>query len=58
MVRSTIYGEDFLGFSYRFRHRCGQPDALDVLTAKITRQKADWILDADIVSFFDEIDHN
>jgi RNA-directed DNA polymerase len=57
-VLSTIYEEDFLGFSYGFRHGRGQHDALDALTTGITSQKVDWILDADIVSFFDEIDHD
>jgi group II intron reverse transcriptase/maturase len=57
-VLSTIYEEDFLGFSYGFRQGRGQHDALDALTTGITSQKVDWILDADIVSFFDEIDHD
>jgi len=57
-VLSTIYEEDFLGFSYGFRQGRGQHDALDALATGITSQKVDWILDADIVSFFDEIDHD
>ena len=56
-VLSAIYEEDFLGFSYGFRRGRGQHDALDALTTGITSQKVDWILDADIVSFFDELDH-
>ena len=56
-VLSTIYEEDFLGFSYGFRNGRGQHDALDALTFGITSQKVSWILDADIQAFFDSIDH-
>lgn len=56
-VLSAIYEEDFLGFSYGFRQGRGQHDALDALTSAIRSQKVNWILDADIRSFFDEIDH-
>jgi retron-type reverse transcriptase len=56
-VPSAIYEEDFLGFSYGFRRGRGQHDALDALTTGVTSQKVDWIADADIVSFFDELDH-
>jgi retron-type reverse transcriptase len=57
MVLSAIYEEDFLGFSYGFRVGRGQHNALDALTVGIKSQKVNWILDADIRSFFDEIDH-
>lgn len=56
-VLSAIYEEDFLGFSYGFRSGRGQHDALDALTVGIERRKVNWILDADIRAFFDEIDH-
>src|SRR5690625_7863800 len=57
-VLSAIYEEDFLGFSYGFRQGRGQHDALDALTVGIKSQFVNWILDADIQSFFDEIDHD
>lgn len=57
-VLSAIYEEDFLGFSYGFRRERGQHDALDALTVGIKSQFVNWILDADIQSFFDEIDHD
>jgi RNA-directed DNA polymerase len=57
-VLSAIYEEDFLGFSYGFREGRGQHNALDALTIGIKSQKVNWILDADIRSFFDEIDHD
>ena len=56
-VLSEIYETDFLGFSYGFRKGRGQHDALDALAVSIDRRKVNWILDADIRSFFDEIDH-
>jgi RNA-directed DNA polymerase len=56
-VLSAIYEEDFLGFSYGFRPGRSQHDALDALTVALKGQKVSWILDADITSFFDEIDH-
>ena len=56
-VLSAIYEEDFLGFSYGFRPGRGQHNALDALTAGIKSRKVNWIVDADIRSFFDEIDH-
>jgi len=56
-VLNAIYEEDFLDFSYGFREERGQHDALDHLAFGIIRQKVNWILDADIRAFFDEIDH-
>ena len=54
-VLNAIYEEDFLGFSYGFRPRRGQHDALDALAVGITRTKVNYILDADIRSFFDDV---
>jgi group II intron reverse transcriptase/maturase len=55
---SAIYEEDFLGFSYGFRRGRSQHDALDALAVGIKSRKVNWILDSDIRSFFDEIDHD
>ena len=55
MVLNAIYEEDFLGFSYGFRPGRGQHDALDALAVGITGTKVNWILDADIRSFFDMV---
>jgi RNA-directed DNA polymerase len=52
---NAIYEEDFLGFSYGFRPGRGAHDAMDALCAGIGSRKVNWILDADIRSFFDEI---
>jgi RNA-directed DNA polymerase len=56
-VLNQIYEEDFLGFSYGFRSGCSAHDALDSLSAGITMKKVNWILDADIKGFFDNISH-
>lgn len=53
MVLNAIYEEDFLGFSYGFRPARGQHDALDALSVAIGETRVNWILDADIRSFFD-----
>src|SRR5437660_225971 len=54
-VLNAIYEEDFLGFSYGFRAGRGPHDALDALVVGISSTKVNWILDADIRSFFDEV---
>jgi len=54
-VLSAIYEEDFLGFSYGFRPGRSQHDALDALIVGLTSRKVDFILDADIRSFFTEV---
>jgi RNA-directed DNA polymerase len=54
-VLNAIYEEDFLGFSYGFRPGRGTHDAQDALVVGIESKKVNWILDADIRSFFDEI---
>jgi group II intron reverse transcriptase/maturase len=53
VVLNAIYEEDFLGFSYGFRPGRGQHDALDALSVAICETRVNWILDADIRSFFD-----
>lgn len=53
VVLNAIYEEDFLGFSYGFRPARGPHDALDALSVAISDTQVNWILDADIRSFFD-----
>lgn len=55
VVLNAIYEEDFLGFSYGFRPGRGQHDALDALSVAIGGTRVNWILDADIRSFFDKL---
>ena len=56
MVLEPIYEAQFLGFSYGFRPGRSPHDALDAL-AEVIHRKVSWVLDADIRSFFDTIDH-
>src|SRR5271168_2780754 len=54
-VLNEIYEADFLGFSYGFRPGRGQHDGLDALYVGISSKKVNFILDADIRSFFTEV---
>ena len=56
-VLACIYEQDFLGFSYGFRPGRSQHRALDALSVGIAKRKVNWILDADIRGFFDNISH-
>src|SRR6202789_3269016 len=56
-VFNAIYEEDFLGFSYGFRPGRSQHQALDALWVGIMRKKVNWILDADVRGFFDNLSH-
>jgi RNA-directed DNA polymerase len=57
MLLTPIYEAEFLGFSYGFRPGRSQHDALDALAYGIKGRYIWWILDADIRSFFDTINH-
>ena len=57
-VLNAIYEEDFLGFSYGFRPERGAHDALDALVVAIDRRKVNFIVDADIRSFFDTVNQD
>jgi RNA-directed DNA polymerase len=57
MILEPIYERAFLGFSYGFRPKRSAHDALDALATVIIKKRTDWVLDADIRSFFDTIDH-
>jgi len=56
-VLSAIYEVDFLGFSYGFRLGRSAHGALDALQTAMMTQKVNWVLDADIRSFFDSVNH-
>ena len=70
-VLNQIWEEDFLGFSY-VRNGPATGDsgrgavnrgprwfrgALDALSVGIVRKKVNWVLDLDVRSFFDKVDH-
>jgi retron-type reverse transcriptase len=54
-VLNCIFEEEFLGFSYGFRPKRGQHHALDALCVGITTKRVNYIYDADVRSFFDEV---
>jgi len=54
---SAIYEVDFLGFSYGFRPGRNPHQALDALQTALMAERINWVLDADIRSFFDSVDH-
>jgi retron-type reverse transcriptase len=56
-VLSAIYEADFLGFSYGFRPRRNLHQALSALHTAIMSRNVNWVLDTDIRSFFDSVDH-
>jgi RNA-directed DNA polymerase len=55
-ILNQIYEEDFLGFSYGFRPGRSQHNALDALSYALLRKRVNHVLDADIRSFFDNLD--
>lgn len=55
-VLGAIYEQDFLDCSYGFRPGRGAHDAIRRLNEVISRGHANFIVEADIVSFFDNID--
>jgi RNA-directed DNA polymerase len=56
-VLNAIYEHDFVGFSYGFRPKRSPHQALDALAAAIHTKKVNWVLDADLRSFFDTLQH-
>ncbi|HEY2381972.1 MAG TPA: group II intron reverse transcriptase/maturase [Terriglobia bacterium] len=56
-ILNEIYEVDFRGFSYGFRPGRGAHQALDALAVGIMRKPVNWILDADIRGFFDNMSH-
>ena len=56
-ILNQIYEVDFKGFSYGFRPGRGPHQALDALTVGIQRKRVNWVLDADICGFFDNLSH-
>jgi RNA-directed DNA polymerase len=56
MILEPIYEAMFIGFSYGYRPGKSAHEALDAVAAAIER-KVNWVLDADIRSFFDTINH-
>ena len=57
MILNAIYEVEFKGFSYGFRPGRSQHQALDALYIALSNRKVNWVLDADIRTFFDTISH-
>lgn len=57
MLLEPIYEEDFYDFSHGFRPRRSAHDARDALCQGLWDMKGGWVLDADVSSFFDTLDH-
>ncbi len=55
-VLEAVYEQDFLDCSYGFRPGRSAHDAVRALHRVVHRGKVSWILEADIVSFFDSLD--
>jgi RNA-directed DNA polymerase len=57
MVLGSIYEQDFLDCSYGFRPGRSAHDALDALWKELMNVGEGWVLEVDIESFFDTVDH-
>ena len=58
VVLNAIYEEDFLGFSYGFRPGRSAHDAMAALVVGIERRRVNFIVDADIRSYFDTVNQD
>lgn len=57
MLLEPVYEQEFYSFSYGFRPGRSAHDAIDHLDQVLHRMGGGWVLDADIASFFEELDH-
>jgi group II intron reverse transcriptase/maturase len=57
MVLEAVYEADFLGCSYGFRPGRSAHQALQALWEGTTAMQGGWMVEVDIQSFFDELDH-
>jgi len=55
-VLEAVYEQDFLDCSYGFRPKRSAHDAIRTLDRIVHRGEVSWILEADVVSFFDSLD--
>ena len=56
-ILNAIYEQDFLECSFGFRPNRGCHDALKVLDKIVNKREINYIVDADIKAFFDNVDH-
>ena len=57
MILEAIYEQDFYDGSYGFRPGRSPHQALDALRETLKRHSGGWVLEVDIRSFFDTLDH-
>ncbi|MBC8493042.1 MAG: group II intron reverse transcriptase/maturase [Chloroflexi bacterium] len=56
-ILEAIYEQDFLRCSYGYRPKVGALDAVDKLTVKLQFGRYNFVVEADIKSFFDNVGH-
>jgi RNA-directed DNA polymerase len=56
-ILEAIYEQDFLRCSYGYRPNKGALDAVDKLTVKLQFGRYNFVVEADIKGFFDNLDH-
>jgi RNA-directed DNA polymerase len=57
-ILEAIFEQDFLNCSYGYRPGIGILDAVDDLTVKLQFGKYNYVVEADITGYFDNIDHD
>lgn len=57
MILEPIYEQDFMDWSYGFRPRRSAHQALAATWGALMEMHGRWVLEVDIASFFDELDH-
>ena len=57
MLLEAVYEQDFLNCSYGFRPGRSAHQALSVVREGLTSMRGGWVLEVDIKSFFDHLDH-
>ncbi len=57
MVMNAVYEQDFYDFSHGFREKHSPHQALKELREKCYKLNINWIVDADVTGFFDNLDH-
>lgn len=58
MVLEAVYEQEFLDYSYGFRPGRSAHQALEALWKGLMDLRGGWILDVDVQSFFDDLDHS
>lgn len=57
ILLSAVFEQEFLDFSYGFRSKRSAHHAVSAVRCAIAIGKVSWVVDADIKSFFDNMDH-